>query len=63
MKEKIVRLTKRVFFLLPVAILMLASPSFVFLIVVLTVNIPVLNNIVYILSAAKVINMSTALVS
>lgn len=63
MKEKIVRLTKRVFFLLPVAILMLAIPSFVFLIVVLTVNIPVLNNIVYILSAAKVINMSTALVS
>lgn len=34
-----------------------------FLIVVLTVNIPVLNNIVYILVAAKVINMSTALVS
>lgn len=63
MKEKIVRLTKRVFFLLPVATLMLAIPSFVFLIVVLTVNIPVLNNIVYILSAAKVINMSTALVS
>lgn len=63
MKEKIVRLTKRVFFLLPVAILMLAIPSFVFLIVVLTINIPVLNNIVYILSAAKVINMSTALVS
>lgn len=63
MKEKIVRLTKRIFFLLPVATLMLAIPSFVFLIVVLTVNIPVLNNIVYILSAAKVINMSTALVS
>lgn len=63
MKEKIVRLTKRVFFLLPVATLMLAIPSFVFLIVVLTVNIPVLNNIVYILSAVKVINMSTALVS
>lgn len=63
MKEKIVRLTKRIFFLLPVATLMLAIPSFVFLIVVLTVNIPVLNNIVYILSAVKVINMSTALVS
>lgn len=63
MKEKIVRLTKRIFFLLPVATLMLAIPSFVFLIVVLTVNIPVLNNIVYILVAAKVINMSTALVS
>ena len=47
MKEKIIR------FLPPVATLLIAIPSFVFLIVILTgkINIPVLNYIAYILSS------------
>lgn len=53
MKEKIVRIIKRICFLPSVATLLIAIPSFVFLIVVLTgkINFPVLNYIAYILSA------------
>lgn len=53
MKEKIVRIIKKIFFLPPVATLMIAIPSFAFLIVVLTrkLGIPALNYTAYILSA------------
>ena len=53
MKEKIIRILKRIFFLSPVATLIIAVPSYFFLVVVLMgkVNIPVLNDIAYILSA------------
>lgn len=53
MKEKIVRIIKKIFFLSPVATLMIAIPFFAFLIVVLTgkINIPALQYIAYILSA------------
>lgn len=63
MKEKIVRLTKRMCFLPPVATLMISIPSFVFLIVVLTgkINIPALDYIAYILSAYALIICVTAI--
>lgn len=63
MKEKIVRLTKRICFLTPVVTLMIAIPSFAFLIVVLTgkINIPALNYIAYILSAYALIICVTAI--
>lgn len=63
MKEKIVRLTKRICFLPPVATLMIAIPSFAFLIVVLTgkINIPALDYIAYILSAYALIICVTAI--
>ena len=53
MKEKIVRIIKKIFFLPPVATLMIAIPSFAFLIVALTrkLGIPALNYTAYILSA------------
>lgn len=53
MKEKIVIIIKKIFFLSPVATLMIAIPFFAFLIVVLTgkINIPALQYIAYILSA------------
>lgn len=63
MKEKIVRLTKRICFLPPVAMFMIAIPSFSFLIVVLTgkINIPALDYIAYILSAYALIICVTAI--
>ena len=63
MKEKIVRLTKRICFLPPVATLMISIPSFAFLIVVLTgkINIPALDYIAYILSAYALIICVTAI--
>ena len=63
MKEKIVRLTKRICFLTPVVTLMIAIPSFAFLIVVLTgkINIPALDYIAYILSAYALIICVTAI--
>lgn len=64
MKEKIVRITKRICFLPPVTTFVIAIPSFIFLIVVLTgkINIPALNYIAYILSAYALIISVTGIV-
>lgn len=53
MKEKIVRIIKRICCLSPVPTIIIAIPSFAFLIVVLTrkLGIPALNYTAYILSA------------
>lgn len=53
MKKKIIRIIKRICFLPPIPIFIIAFPSFAFLIVTLTGKIhnPVLNDIAYLLSA------------
>lgn len=63
MKEKIVRVIKRICFLPPIPIFIIALPSFAFLIMALTGKIhnPMLNEIAYILSAYALVISATGI--